>query len=118
MYVLGRLDKSLAIRGANPGSRNTFSSSEHGTEIVHFKALTPLPAPIGITYRDEEHSHTHNLVIPQVPNPADKVVRPIAQGDEGVLAEQDGLRPHGGLGELGKHYPCHTGLKILVWIIT
>ena len=48
---------------------------------------------------------------PQVPHPAQQVKCPISHGDQGIFAEQDGLASVGRLGELGKHYPCHTGLK-------
>ena len=47
----------------------------------------------------------------QVCHPAEQVECPVPHGDQGVLAEQDGLGPVGRLGELGKYYPSYTGLS-------
>ena len=49
-------------------------------------------------------------VSPQVSDPAEKVEGAVPHGDEGVLAEEDGLRPVGRLGELGKYDARHAGL--------
>ena len=35
----------------------------------------------------------------------------LPQGDESVLTEENGFRPHSGLCELGKHNARHTGLQ-------
>ena len=48
---------------------------------------------------------------PEVSDPAHEVHGAVPDGDQGVLAEQDGLRPHGRLGELGKHDSSHARLK-------
>jgi hypothetical protein len=49
--------------------------------------------------------------LPKVTYPADKEEGRVPHGDERIFAEQDGLSPHCGLGELGKHNPSHTGLN-------
>ena len=48
---------------------------------------------------------------PHVPYPAREVIRAVPQGDQGVGAEQDCLRPVGRLGELGEHDARHAGLE-------
>ena len=48
---------------------------------------------------------------PEVSDPAHEVHGAVPDGDQGVLAEQDGLGPHGRLGELGKHDSRHARLK-------
>ena len=48
---------------------------------------------------------------PEVSDPAHEVHGAVPDGDQGVLAEEDGLGPHGRLGELGKHDSRHAGLK-------
>ena len=49
--------------------------------------------------------------LPEVGYPADKVHGAVSDGDQGVLGEEDGLRPHGRLGELSEHNPGHAGLE-------
>ena len=48
---------------------------------------------------------------PEVGDPADEVHCAVPGGDQSVLGEEDGLRPHGRLGELGKHDARHAGLE-------
>ena len=69
-----------------------------------------------------------NISLPEVSYPAYKIERPVPvkmqlsnfsfyetlclpEGDESVLAEQNRLRPHSRLGELGKHNTGHTSLQ-------
>ena len=48
--------------------------------------------------------------MPEIGDPTHKIHGAIPGSDQGILAEQDRLSPHGGFGELGKHNPCHAGL--------
>ena len=48
---------------------------------------------------------------PQISNSAEKIEGAVPHGYEGVLAEEDGLRSVGWLGELGKYYSSHTSLR-------
>ena len=68
---------------------------------------------------------TNQVASPQVSKPGHQVDRDLGQvrqpdhqvevavpaRDQRVPAEHDRLRPAGGLGELGKHDPSHTGLE-------
>ena len=47
---------------------------------------------------------------PQVCHPAQQVECSIPHGDQGILAEEDGLGPVCRLCELGKDNPCDAGL--------
>ena len=47
---------------------------------------------------------------PQVPHPAQQVEGAVPHGDEGLVAEEDGLAAVRGLGELGEHDARHAGL--------
>ena len=47
---------------------------------------------------------------PEVCQPHYQVQAAVPHSDQGVPAEHDGLRSAGGFGELGEHYPSHTGL--------
>ena len=49
----------------------------------------------------------------KVRHPAEEVEVTIPESDEGVPAEDDGLAPVGGFGELGEHDPSDTGLKTI-----
>ena len=54
---------------------------------------------------------------PHVPDPAEKVVGAVPERDEGVGAEEDGLRSVGRLCELGEHDASHARLdRLLVQI--
>ena len=50
-------------------------------------------------------------LVPEIPYPTDEEEGGVPEGDESVLAEEDGLRPHGGLGELGEYNSRHASLK-------
>ena len=49
----------------------------------------------------------------EVCHPTEEVEVTIPECDEGVPAEDDGLAPVGGFGELGEHDPSDTGLKTM-----
>ena len=48
----------------------------------------------------------------EVAHPAQQVEGPVPHGHQGLVTEHNGLAPVRRLGELGKHYPSHTGLNI------
>ena len=53
---------------------------------------------------------TYEMCWPQVPHPAQQVEGAVPHGDEGLVAEEDGLAAVRGLGELGEHDAGHAGL--------
>ena len=53
----------------------------------------------------------------EVRHPTEEVEVTIPESDEGVPAEDDGLAPVGGFGELGEHDPSDTGLDIIGVVI-
>ena len=52
---------------------------------------------------------------PEVRHPTEEVEDAVPHGDQGRLAEQDGLTPVGWLGELGEDNACHAGLYEDPW---
>ena len=50
-------------------------------------------------------------MLPEISYPADQVHGAVPDGDQGVLGEEDGLCPHGRLGELSEYNPRHAGLE-------